>query len=306
MVGTRLVYGCLLVLAALLLGSCAPDAVALRQGTVGRALTVEGTTGQIVADRETATHSVFTLRDNYGDIAYVRVPRSSGRGYPVMRVTYRVTGTLARGDDGAFLLRETARYRVYDPFRWVLLLAGVALAGALLAIVVVRCLTRRQVERLKKELPALLPDPAPGGPALMPPWGRLVVETGPDVGKVFELREARITIGRDVPDAALDVLLAGDELVSRHHGLLERDGGTLYYTDTDSKHGTRINVTEAARGARLRLRGGDLLQFGPLTIARLEVFGEKRGAPPRTRVSRPGGSSPPSGAKPTVRRDPER
>jgi len=211
MVGTRLVYGCLLVLAALLLGSCAPDAVALRQGTVGRALTVEGTTGQIVADRETATHSVFTLRDNYGDIAYVRVPRSSGRGYPVMRVTYRVTGTLARGDDGAFLLRETARYRVYDPFRWVLLLAGVALAGALLAIVVVRCLTRRQVERLKKELPALLPDPAPGGPALMPPWGRLVVETGPDVGKVFELREARITIGRDVPDAALDVLLAGED-----------------------------------------------------------------------------------------------
>lgn len=68
------------------------------------------------------------------------------------------------------------------------------------------------------------------------------------------------TIGRE----GCDILLLQDDLVSRRHAKIERQGDTLVLTDLDSTNGTFVN------GVRLQgprtLRPGDIIQVGGSTL----------------------------------------
>jgi hypothetical protein len=162
------------------------------------------------------------------------------------------------------------------------------LLGAFVLLVAV-LIVRRMLRRRTRTRRALLPTPDPSPTSTSPPshsWGRLVVEAGPEAGRVFELRQASIAIGRDVTHAQ-DVRLAKDDFISRRHGLLERAGNTVYYTDSGSKHGTRIGAAAVAPARRTAVASGARLHLGPHTIVRLELVGATPRLPAKTRIDHP-------------------
>lgn len=85
---------------------------------------------------------------------------------------------------------------------------------------------------------------------------QLVMKSGPTPGKVFDLTEDEITIGRDT---AAD-LTVSDAEVSRKHARLFKQGTTYMLEDLGSTNGTYVN------GQRLMgphaLRNGELIMFG--------------------------------------------
>jgi len=110
---------------------------------------------------------------------------------------------------------------------------------------------------------------------------RLVVLTGSLAGRVREVDEAEIVLGRD-PDAAQIVFEPGERRVSRQHASLREENGRLVLKDLDSSTGTFLDgkdvdevelahgdVFELGRGGptiRLDLGGGGTLEVDPSSI----------------------------------------
>lgn len=92
----------------------------------------------------------------------------------------------------------------------------------------------------------------------------LEVISGKSSGKVFPLRPATSTVGRD---PTCDVVLE-DDGISRTHARLHA-GEALWIEDLASTNGTYVN---GARVGRARVREGDRLQFGPNALVRLSYW----------------------------------
>lgn len=83
----------------------------------------------------------------------------------------------------------------------------------------------------------------------------LIVERGPRAGMTFVLPPGITTIGRHPED---DIFL-DDITVSRHHAVLELEGGLLYVADNESTNGTYVN---GERCDRRRVEPGDEIIIG--------------------------------------------
>lgn len=84
-------------------------------------------------------------------------------------------------------------------------------------------------------------------------------KSGPNKGKVYELTDDRVTIGRD-PVVAVQIL---DQSASREHAEVYRVGDMYFLKDLDSRNGTLLNeepVTESL------LREGDKIRIGATVI----------------------------------------
>jgi len=108
---------------------------------------------------------------------------------------------------------------------------------------------------------------------------KLHIQSGVLQGKVFELVEERISLGR-----ALDNVIHLEEAtVSHHHAMLLQENGDYKLRDLNSTNGTRVN---GLRITEVRLNSGDQIRFGTVEI-RYESEIKKSGQPlppPRTGV----------------------
>jgi pSer/pThr/pTyr-binding forkhead associated (FHA) protein len=83
---------------------------------------------------------------------------------------------------------------------------------------------------------------------------QLVMRSGPNPGKTFELSEGEATIGRDITNA----IVINDAEVSRRHARLSPQAGGYVLEDLGSTNGTFVNGQ--------RLMGPHLLRPGELVL----------------------------------------
>ena len=87
----------------------------------------------------------------------------------------------------------------------------------------------------------------------------LVMEQGPQPGKVFPLEAAEVRLGRSPTN---DIVLA-PATISRHHALIRRHGDTYVLEDLQSTNGTYLNgepvVTRSPLGEGDRIRLGEVM-----------------------------------------------
>jgi hypothetical protein len=88
---------------------------------------------------------------------------------------------------------------------------------------------------------------------------RLVGHSPEINGQVFDLVEARVTVGR-TPDNRIHI---PDSSVSSHHAELVLEGTDYTVKDLDSTNGTRINGEKVTGGP---LRRGDTLRLGNVDL----------------------------------------
>lgn len=93
-----------------------------------------------------------------------------------------------------------------------------------------------------------------GDGAVVPAW--IVVQSGSDRGRRFQLRSGRTTIGRGVDN---DVVLT-DIAVSRRHLVIEASGAGFVMTDLGSGNGTLVNDHD--EDGAFPLSHGDRLELG--------------------------------------------
>ena len=116
------------------------------------------------------------------------------------------------------------------------------------------------IEDQAKPLPPLhlVKSPQPPDPASA---AKLVVVTGPDQGRVFDLRSgAEVRIGRAVDN---DVVLT-DIAVSRRHLALSWDGAAWVIHDNGSGNGTLIN--DRLEDGRCQLHHADRVEIGNTVV----------------------------------------
>jgi predicted component of type VI protein secretion system len=100
---------------------------------------------------------------------------------------------------------------------------------------------------------------------------RLHILSGIMEGKVIELAEDRITIGR-----ALDNMIRlADGTISHHHAVFGLDGENYKLRDLNSTNGTRVN---GLRSAEVLLRDGDQVRMGSVEM-RYESAAKKASQP---------------------------
>ena len=97
-----------------------------------------------------------------------------------------------------------------------------------------------------------------GTPAPAPSGGILVVQSGPDSGKTFQLAEGDNVIGRSEGS-----IILSDPLVSRRHAVLRRSGEGFIIYDLGSVAGTVVDGVEVTGDD---LKGGDKIVVGGMTI----------------------------------------
>mgnify|MGYP002682317096 CR=1 FL=1 len=88
---------------------------------------------------------------------------------------------------------------------------------------------------------------------------RLVVQEGIAAGKVFELKEDVVTIGRDLVN---DIVLTDTEVSRRHARLVRTDDG-FTIEDMNSTNGCFVN---GRRIKRQLLKDGDRLKVGDVPL----------------------------------------
>lgn len=140
----------------------------------------------------------------------------------------------------------------------------------------VNAATRIDVAEFRLSIEPLMPagepvaPPPPSPPLIMPMAGgivpsvspamRLSAEGGPYDGRVFELGNDEISVGRVVDN---DVVLDDPSLSRKHAKLYRRGGGELEVEDLGSSNGTFINGRKIGRGSA---HPGDVLRFGELNF----------------------------------------
>ena len=88
---------------------------------------------------------------------------------------------------------------------------------------------------------------------------KLHILSGVLEGKVFDLLEERVTVGR-----ALDnTIRMEDGTVSHHHAVFISDGGTYKLRDLNSTNGTRVN---SMRIVETKLNNGDQVRMGSVEM----------------------------------------
>ncbi|MEI6042825.1 MAG: FHA domain-containing protein [Chloroflexota bacterium] len=87
---------------------------------------------------------------------------------------------------------------------------------------------------------------------------QLVVQTGPDAGKVFNLDRPLLIAGRQVGNE----MVLNDTQVSRRHIQLELRNGQVFISDLGSANGTNVNGQSLLPNQPRLLMPGDLVQLG--------------------------------------------
>jgi hypothetical protein len=246
-------------------GAAVPDITRVSQlrDQVGQQVTVKGRTGIIVERPDTVGLRVFTLRDDYGDQVEIR----STQEYPIMGVTYQVTGVPTVDPSSNMLyLQEESRERVYPtvPPEAVSsvrkqMRIGLAVVAAVLVLLAVYLTIR--VRGGQAAGPAELPEP----------WTTVYVTRGPYERQRFHLRYDTTIVGRG-HDPAKALCFEDDKTISHNHALIERVGSTVYYTDTNSRNGSKVNDQPVTPGERIAVQPGDAIDIGPST--RIQIGGE--------------------------------
>jgi pSer/pThr/pTyr-binding forkhead associated (FHA) protein len=95
---------------------------------------------------------------------------------------------------------------------------------------------------------------------------KIVVMSGPDDGRAFELKSFPIMIGRHSTD---DVFLALDRSVSRHHARISWEGGSYAIEDVGfrgrgSTNGTFLNAERITQ--KKTINPGDLFLLGRVLL----------------------------------------
>ena len=94
---------------------------------------------------------------------------------------------------------------------------------------------------------------------------RLIVEYGPEAGRVVELAASRFIIGRaESSDWRID-----DPKISRQHAEIIREAERCFLADLGSRNGTFLNGQRLGR-ERQALTNGDEIQLGTLLTLRFE------------------------------------
>jgi hypothetical protein len=94
---------------------------------------------------------------------------------------------------------------------------------------------------------------------------QFVMRSGPNVGKVFPLEAAEISIGRD----NTNMVAINDAEISRKHAKMEMRGSAYVITDLGSTNGTFINGTRVT-GTQV-LNPGDTVSFGEGIVLQYEA-----------------------------------
>ena len=94
---------------------------------------------------------------------------------------------------------------------------------------------------------------------------QLVVQQGPEVGKVFELSSSEHTLGRDINNA----IVINDAEISRNHCRFLLQGDRYILEDLGSTNGTFVN--EQRISGQTTLRSGDSIRIGDNVIATYEA-----------------------------------
>ena len=102
----------------------------------------------------------------------------------------------------------------------------------------------------------MVEQPATGG-------GVLVVQSGPDSGKSFNLSQNEITIGRD-PECEVQLT---DPAVSRRHAVIRRQGDDYTVNDLGSSSGTQVDGESLAG---VSLSAGDVIAIGRTEIVLMQ------------------------------------
>ena len=97
-----------------------------------------------------------------------------------------------------------------------------------------------------------------GMPAPVQAGGILIVQSGPDSGKTFQLAEGDNVIGRSEGS-----IILSDPLVSRRHAVLRRSGEGFIIYDLGSVAGTVVDGVEVTGDD---LKGGDKIVVGATTV----------------------------------------
>ena len=87
----------------------------------------------------------------------------------------------------------------------------------------------------------------------------IIVQSGPDAAKTFQLKEGNNTVGRDVSN---DFVLS-DETVSRQHCIVRLEKGSVTVFDSGSAAGTNVDGAKVTGG---RLNSGDSISMGTTTF----------------------------------------
>jgi hypothetical protein len=213
---------------------------------IGEEISVKGRTGVIVESSAAAGRRVYTLRDDYGEQAHVVCAGE----YPIMGATYLIAGvpTLDPATH-ALYIQERSRTRLYGVPRWLLpSVAGLVLAGIGAVAVML----------WRRALAARLPEA----------WGYVIVESGPDKGKQFDLRSDEVKVGRQ-QDSARGIALPLDVSVSKDHGVILRRGQRVMYRDSHSRNGSFLGQKAITPGEDVELPQGALVRLGPTTVLRV-------------------------------------
>jgi hypothetical protein len=88
---------------------------------------------------------------------------------------------------------------------------------------------------------------------------KLHILSGQLEGKVFDLLEERVTVGRAVDNT----IRLEDGTVSHHHAMFVQEGDGYKLRDLNSTNGTRVN---AMRIAETRLANGDQVRMGSVEM----------------------------------------
>jgi len=254
---------CSLVVALVCAGAVvAQDAAKLtriRDLRFGVEATIKARIGERRETAEKPGTYVFTLRDDFGGMALGR----TSRDIRDLRFggTYYVQGR--RAEDALVGAHTQPFFDVVSwrpayvsgmPLAYVLLPAGVAVAVALIVFLAMS-------RRVK-------------GAALPAAWDQAEIIAGPDQGKLFMLRGARVPVGRKQdPATAISIVL--DDHVSRQHGVLIREGNVTYYEDTNSTGGSWVDEQKVNPHHRVPVPPGARLRLGPYTVIRVGKAAEE-------------------------------
>lgn len=121
---------------------------------------------------------------------------------------------------------------------------------------------------------------------------QLVVQTGPDAGKVFNLDRPLLILGRQLGS---DLLLS-DAQISRRHIQLELRDGQVFVSDLGSANGTTVNGLRLMPNQPRPLFPGDLVRLGDTSLSAQQI--PMMAQPAMPEAPQPGYSLPTPGPTP--------